>query len=73
MKTEINLLIFFDIFNAFVNKFCRSQCYRDFKNIIKMSPYEYLIHYRLMKSIDYLLESYFNITEISEKVDTLLL
>ena len=32
-----------------------------------MSPYEYLIHYCFMKSIDYLLESYFNITEISEK------
>lgn len=45
-----------------------AQCHRDFKNIIKMSPYEYLIHYRLIKSIDYLLESSFNITEISEKV-----
>lgn len=67
MKTEINLLIFFDIFNnVSVNKFCRSQCYRDFQNIIKISPYEYLIHYRLMKSINY------NITEISEKLDTLL-
>ena len=45
-----------------------AQCHRDFKNIIKMSPYEYLIHYRLLKSIDYLLDSTFNITEISEKV-----
>ena len=33
-----------------------------------MSPYDYLIHYRLLKSIDYLLDSTFNITEISEKV-----
>ena len=49
-----------------VGKISIAQCYRDFKNIIKMSPYEYLIHYCFMKSIDYLLES-FNITEISEK------
>lgn len=41
-----------------------AQCYRYFK----MSPYDYLIHYRLLKSIDYLLDSTFNITEISEKV-----
>ena len=40
-----------------VGKISIAQCYRDFKNIIKISPY---------KSIDYLLES-FNITEISEK------
>lgn len=30
-----------------------AQCYRYFK----MSPYDYLIHYRLLKSIDYLLDS----------------
>lgn len=41
-----------------------AQCYRYFK----MSPYDYLIHYRLLKSIDYLLDSTSNITEISEKV-----
>ena len=40
-----------------VGKISIAQCYRDFKNIIKMLP---------MKSIDYLLES-FSITEISEK------
>lgn len=45
MKAEINLLIFLTFSNASVNKFCRSQCYRDFKKIIKMSLYEYLIHY----------------------------
>ena len=45
-----------------------AQCYRYFKMIVKMSPYDYLIHYRLLKSIDYLLDSTFNITEISEKV-----
>ncbi|WP_370760880.1 helix-turn-helix domain-containing protein [Faecalibacillus intestinalis] len=37
-----------------------AQCYRYFKMIVKMSPYDYLIHY--------LLGSTFNITEISEKV-----
>ena len=31
-----------------------AQCYRYFKMIVKMSPYDYLIHYRLLKSIDYL-------------------
>ena len=45
-----------------------AQCYRYFKMIVKMSPYDYLIHYRLLKSIEYLLDSTFNITEISEKV-----
>ena len=45
-----------------------AQCYRYFKMIVKMSPYDYLIHYRLLKSIDYFLDSTFNITEISEKV-----
>ncbi|MBS7123136.1 MAG: helix-turn-helix transcriptional regulator, partial [Coprobacillus sp.] len=40
-----------------------------FKMIVKMSPYDYLIHYRLLKSIDYLLDSTFNITEISKKND----
>ena len=45
-----------------------AQCYRYFKTIVKMSPYDYLIHYRLLKSIDYLFDSTFNITEISEKV-----
>ena len=45
-----------------------AQCYRYFKMIVKMSPYDYLIHYRLLKSIDYLSDSTFNITEISEKV-----
>lgn len=44
-----------------------AQCYRYFKMIVKMSPYDYLIHYRLLKSIDYLSDSTFNITEISEK------
>ena len=33
-----------------------AQCYRYFKMIVKMSPYDYLIHYRLLKSIDYLSE-----------------
>lgn len=46
-----------------------AQCYRYFKMIVKMSPYDYLIHYRLLKSIDYLLDSTFNITEISKKND----
>ena len=45
-----------------------AQCYRYFKMIVKMSPYDYLIHYRLLKSIDYLSDSTFNITEISEKI-----
>ena len=45
-----------------------AQCYHYFKMIVKMSPYDYLIHFRLLKSIDYLLDSTFNITEISEKV-----
>ena len=45
-----------------------AQCYRYFKMIVKMSPYDYLIHYRSLKSIDYLLDSTSNITEISEKV-----
>ena len=45
-----------------------AQCYRYFKMIVKMSPYDYLIHYHLLKSIDYLSDSTFNITEISEKV-----
>ena len=34
-----------------------AQCYHYFKMIVKMSPYDYLIHYRLLKSIDYLLDS----------------
>ena len=34
-----------------------AQCYHYFKMIVKMSPYDYLIHYRLLKSIDYLLGS----------------
>ena len=37
-----------------------AQCYRYFKMIVKMSPYDYLIHYRLLKSIDYLLDSTVN-------------
>ena len=45
-----------------------AQCYRYFKMIVIMSPYDYLIHYRLLKSIDYLSDSTFNITEISEKI-----
>lgn len=46
-----------------------AQCYRYFKMIVKIPPYDYLIHYRLLKSIDYLLGSTFNITEISKKND----
>ena len=39
-----------------------AQCYRYFKMIVKMSPYDYLIHYRLLKSIDYLSDSTFKKT-----------
>ena len=45
-----------------------AQCYHYFKTIVRMSTYDYLIHYRLLKSIDYLLGSTFNITEISKKM-----
>lgn len=41
---------------------------RLFKSMIDQSPYDYLIHYRLLKSVDYLLETSYNINEIAYKV-----
>ena len=42
-----------------------AQCNRFFKVMLNVTPYEYLIQYRLKKSIDLLHESTLNITEIS--------
>lgn len=42
-----------------------SQCCRLFKNILNTSPYEYLINYRINKSIDLLKETNMSITEIA--------
>lgn len=53
---------------ADVGKISIAQCNRYFKSFVRMSPYEYLIYYRLQKSTDYLIESTFNINEIAHKV-----
>jgi AraC-like DNA-binding protein len=45
-----------------------SECTRSFKKTIRMTPYEYLITYRIKKSCDFLLSSDRTITEIAELV-----
>ena len=46
----------------------QSECCRLFKNLLNTSPYEYLINYRINKSIDLLKETNMSITEIATKV-----
>ena len=43
-------------------------CGRLFMQVLQTTPYEYLINYRIKKSIPLLLSDNLNITEISENV-----
>ena len=44
-----------------------SECSRRFKDMLRITPYEYLIRYRLARSAEMLADSDLNITEISER------
>lgn len=46
----------------------KSECCRFFKKIIGRTPFEYLLSYRIQKSLPLLLEGTLNITEIAERV-----
>ncbi|WP_194458313.1 AraC family transcriptional regulator [Paenibacillus radicis (ex Gao et al. 2016)] len=46
----------------------KSECSRFFKKMIRQSPFEYLLHYRIQKSLPLLLDPDANITEVSEQV-----
>ena len=46
----------------------KSECCRFFKKATKQTPFEYLLNYRIKKSIPLLLSDNLNITEISENV-----
>ncbi|MHA7963238.1 AraC family transcriptional regulator [Paenibacillus sp. CAU 1782] len=45
-----------------------SECTRSFKKTVRMTPYDYLVRYRIKKSCDLLLSSDHTITEIAELV-----
>jgi transcriptional regulator GlxA family with amidase domain len=45
---------------------CRSKCCRLFKQILHQTAIEYLLHYRIKKSLSLLTETDLNITEISD-------
>lgn len=45
-----------------------AQCNRCFKQMLNITPYEYLIQYRLTKSMSLLQDATLNITEISDQV-----
>lgn len=46
----------------------RGECCRFFKKIMRQTPFEYLLAYRIQKSLPLLLENEMNVTEISESV-----
>ena len=46
----------------------KSECCRFFKKATRQTPFEYLLNYRIKKSIPLLLNDKYNITEIAEKV-----
>lgn len=46
----------------------KSECCRFFKKATRQTPFEYLLNYRIKKSIPLLLSDKYNITEIAEKV-----
>lgn len=46
----------------------KSKCCHFFKKTMRQTPFEYLLKYRIQKSIPFLLDGTFNITEISDKV-----
>lgn len=46
----------------------KSECCRFFKKATRQTPFEYLLNYRIKKSIPLLLSDKYNITEISENV-----
>ena len=46
----------------------KSECCRFFKKATRQTPFEYLLNYRIKKSIPLLLSDQYNITEISESV-----
>ncbi len=45
---------------------CKSECCRIFKRYMKVSLFEFIIEYRIEKSVDYLLGTKYSITEIAE-------
>jgi transcriptional regulator GlxA family with amidase domain len=45
---------------------CRSKCCRLFKESLHQTAIEYLLHYRIQKSLGLLMETDLNITEISD-------
>lgn len=45
-----------------------AQCNRCFNKMLNVTPYEYLLQYRLQKGMDFLRDASLNVTEISEKV-----
>lgn len=53
---------------AFACNISKSECCRFFKKMIRQTPFEYLLSYRIQKSIPLLLDETLNITEIAERV-----
>ncbi len=45
-----------------------SECNRSFKRTIHMTPYDYLIKYRIKKSSELLISTHYTITEIAHRV-----
>ncbi|MBU5675075.1 helix-turn-helix domain-containing protein [Alkaliphilus sp. MSJ-5] len=65
-QNYMNKIVLEDI--AKVGNISRSECCRFFKRMIKTSPIEYLITYRLNQSINLLKRTDLNITEIASEV-----
>lgn len=46
----------------------KSECCRFFKKVMRQTPFEYLLKYRIQKSIPLLMDQELNITEIAESI-----
>jgi AraC-like DNA-binding protein len=46
----------------------KSECCRFFKKVMRQTPFEYLLKYRIQKSIPLLMDNELNITEIAESI-----
>lgn len=47
---------------------CKEECSRIFKKYMKVSLFEFILQYRIEKSIDYIINTKYSITEIAESV-----
>ena len=46
----------------------KSECCRFFKKVMRQTPFEYLLRYRIQKSVPLLLSAEMNVTEVAEAV-----